>query len=176
MTASAMIRVNVAPGPFKSERSVSFEAEGQTHALIVDEQAVCGDRLAVQVVGDADDGHIWVQLPRDSLRGQQVKVPRTMVTVNPQAIRVVSTSSATTDWRATRADGTYLCDIRLDLFVNCQGSRYFIVKEGSLVKEGTFSCTDWDDETAREVLTLIMVKMCPGAEVHVGARRPSQAR
>jgi len=176
MTASAMIRVDVQAGPFKSERSVSFEAGGQTYALLVDEHAVWGDRLAVQVVGDAEDGHLWVQLPRDSLRGERVKLPRAIVTVNSAAIRVVSTSPATTEWRATRADGTYLCDIRLQLFVSWRGSHYCILNVGSLVTEGDFFCADWNDESAREVLTAIMVKMCPGAEVHVGDRRPAQAR
>jgi|HubBroStandDraft_6_1064221.scaffolds.fasta_scaffold168206_2 hypothetical protein len=90
-----------------------------------------------------------------------------------EAIRVVSTSLGTSDWRVERADGTYLCDIRIELSASYYGSRYYVLRDGHLQKEGTFTDDAWDDDAVRDVLTAIVRQTSPNATVTV-ERRPQR--
>lgn len=79
----AKIRVHVEPGVFRSERSVSFNAGGQTYAMLVDEQDVEGDLLNVMVLGESQ-GEVWIDLPREAIRGgRRVKLPRSSLIFEP---------------------------------------------------------------------------------------------
>lgn len=91
-----------------------------------------------------------------------------------EAIRVTATSPGTTDWRAEKADGTHLCDIRFELGARWYGSRYYVLRDGGLFKEGTFTFDVWDDEAARDVITAILRSMSPDADVTVEPRRPQR--
>ncbi len=90
-----------------------------------------------------------------------------------EMIRVVSTSPGTSDWRVERADGTQVCDIRIELSASYYGSRYFVLRGGRLEKEGTFTYDAWDDAAVREVLTAIVRQTSPDATVTV-ERRPQR--
>jgi hypothetical protein len=80
---NAKIRVDVKPGVFRSERSVSFTAGTETYAMLVDELDVQGDTLNVRVLGESDD-EVWVDLPRETLNtGRYVKLPRSSVIFQP---------------------------------------------------------------------------------------------
>jgi len=87
-------------------------------------------------------------------------------------IRVVSTSPGTRDWRAERADGSYLCTIRIDLSASLYGSRYYVLREGQVEDQGTFTFDVWDDDAVRDVITAIVKKVTsPNATVSV-VRQP----
>jgi hypothetical protein len=89
-------------------------------------------------------------------------------------IHVVSTTHGTSDWRVEKADGTYLCDVRLELSASFYGSRYYVLDGGQLKREGTFTFDVWDDGAAREVLTAIVKKwLAPDATVVV-ERQPQR--
>jgi hypothetical protein len=90
-----------------------------------------------------------------------------------ETIRVVSTSFGTSDWRVEQADGTYLYDIRIELSASYYGSRYFVLREGRMEKEGTFSYDAWDDDAVRDVLTAIVHQKYPNAAVTI-ERRPQR--
>jgi hypothetical protein len=83
----------------------------------------------------------------------------------PEAIRVVATTLGTSDWRVERADGTYLCDIRIELGSYC--SRYLVLRDGHFQKEGTFFRDVWDDDAVRHVLAAIVWQTSPNATVTV---------
>ena len=85
----------------------------------------------------------------------------------PEAIRVVPTGLGTADWRVEKADGTYACDIRIDLSAQLHGSRYFILRDGEFRKMGNFTVDFWDEEAVHEVLTEIVHEMYPGVQVTV---------
>jgi RNA polymerase sigma factor (sigma-70 family) len=84
-----------------------------------------------------------------------------------EAIRVVSTGLGTDDWRVERSDGTYLCDIRIELSASYYGSRYYVIRDGRLRKEGTFTFDAWDDAAVRDVPTAIVRQTSPKAAVSV---------
>jgi hypothetical protein len=87
--------------------------------------------------------------------------------VRSLALRAFVTSPGTADWRVEKADGTPLCDIRIRLSAKLHGSRYDVLREGGLLKQGTFTYERWDDETVRAVITGILRGVSPGAEVTV---------
>jgi hypothetical protein len=74
------LRVNVAPGMFQSERTVSFEAGGHRYVLVVDEQDIAADNtLKVYVVDERGDEAL-VDLPRDTFSsGSRVRVPSSVL-------------------------------------------------------------------------------------------------
>lgn len=73
------IKVEVRPGTFSSERSVSFAAAGQKYSLIVDETAVEDDALLVRIVDESAKDMI-IDLPSDTFTsGSRVRVPRELV-------------------------------------------------------------------------------------------------
>lgn len=64
-------------------------------------------------------------------------------------------------------DGTHICDIRLSISSMLNGSRYYIIQGGEVVKDGTFNFGLWDRETIRETLVAIVRSMYQGADVTV---------
>ncbi len=48
-------------------------------------------------------------------------------------------------------------------------SRYYVLVDGSVTKDGTFDFTLWDWDAARELLTAIVRTMCPNDELNVEA-------
>lgn len=70
------LRVEVQPGMFPSERTVTFEAGGRRYVLIVDEEDVKDGTLQVYVVAQGGDEAL-VDLPRDTFTsGSRVRIPR----------------------------------------------------------------------------------------------------
>src|SRR4051794_24851862 len=92
-----------------------------------------------------------------------------------ETFRVVSTSFGTSDWRVERTDGTYVCDIRIELSTGYYGSRYFVLREGRLQDEGSFTYDTWDDAAARNVVTAVLRKKYPDATVLVEPRAQRRA-
>ena len=78
----ARIRVEVSPASAGFERSVAFDVEGRTHTLLVDVRDLEDDLLLVHVVQEAGD-HLLVELPRPSLWGRFVRMPRDHVFAEP---------------------------------------------------------------------------------------------
>lgn len=73
------IRVDVGPGIFSMERSVSFEVNGEYYNSIVEAESLKGDELEVHVIADRGDNAI-VDLPRDTMTtGNRILVPKTML-------------------------------------------------------------------------------------------------
>jgi len=77
----------------------------------------------------------------------------------------VTPTYATSDWRASFEDGTYICDIRLS--ISSMLNRYHIIQDGKVVKDGTFTFGLWDRETIRDTLVAIVHSMYQSAEVTV---------
>lgn len=76
---NAKIRVDVAPGVFKSERSVSFKTEGRSYAMIVDASDIHGNTMNVQVLEEKND-QVVVALPREPLNaGRRVTLPKSFL-------------------------------------------------------------------------------------------------
>ena len=93
-----------------------------------------------------------------------------------ESIRVVPTTFGTADWRVEFADGKYVCDIRLEISSMMNASRYYVLTDGQLAKEGTFNFDAWDYEAAGELLSQIVRSMYPSASVDVRVpQRPSKA-
>jgi hypothetical protein len=83
MTPSpARIRVEVGPAAFSFERAVMFTAEGRLHAIVVDAQDLAGDLLRVDVVHEAGNDLV-IELPRPTLSGRFLKMPREQVLAEP---------------------------------------------------------------------------------------------
>jgi len=76
---NARIRVDVKPGVFSSERSVSFQAGGRSYSMLVDESDVHGDTMDVRVIGERN-GEVLVDLPRETMHsGKRVVLPKTFL-------------------------------------------------------------------------------------------------
>lgn len=72
----ARIRVDVGPGVFSSERSVSFQAGEISYAMLVDAEDVCDNTIPVSVLGEVGSD-VWVDLPRETINaGRRVRIPR----------------------------------------------------------------------------------------------------
>jgi hypothetical protein len=78
MAKKDRIRVKVEPGTFSSERSVSFEVNGQKYNLIVDEEAVKDDTLEVYVIAINDkEDKALIDLPRETFTsGSRIFIPK----------------------------------------------------------------------------------------------------
>lgn len=73
------IKVDVAPGMFSSERTVSFWTGSAKYQLFVDERLLRGNEMPVRIVDETPDDFI-VSLPSDTFTsGSTVSVPRKMV-------------------------------------------------------------------------------------------------
>lgn len=73
------IRVQVGPGIFASERSVSFRAGDTNYTLLVDADDVKGDTLEVYVIAE-NDKEALIDLPRDTFTlGNRIRVPKTIL-------------------------------------------------------------------------------------------------
>lgn len=73
------IKVNVQPGMFSSEKSVSFSANSEWYTLIVDESDLAGDELRIDVVDERPE-RLVIRLPRETLTsGRTISVPRELV-------------------------------------------------------------------------------------------------
>ena len=73
------IRVSVGPGIFSSERSASFEINGQQYNMIVDESSIQGDTMEVRVVAEGEKEAL-IDLPRDTFTtGNRLRVPRAIL-------------------------------------------------------------------------------------------------
>ena len=82
-------------------------------------------------------------------------------------IRVYPIGFGTRDWRVEFADGGQICDIRLSVSSIMNGSRYYIIVDGAVAKEGTFNFSVWDREAAGELLTKLVQNMYPDAAISV---------
>ena len=89
-----------------------------------------------------------------------------------ELIRVLPASYGTADWRVEFVDGKYICDIRLEISSMLNASRYYVLLDGVLGKEGTFTFSVWDHDAIRELLTAIVRSMY--AEARVEVRLPQQ--
>lgn len=90
-----------------------------------------------------------------------------------EAIHVVRTGFGKTDWRAEFAEsGSYICDIRIQLSLMLNGSRYYVLRDGKVVKDGSFNFDTWTEETERDLLTGIVRSMYPEATVTIDLARP----
>jgi hypothetical protein len=87
-------------------------------------------------------------------------------------IRVVPTSFGTSDWRVESGDKTYLCDIRLEISLTLNASRYYILRSGKLVREGTFNFRAWNDDATQELLIALVKSMYPHSKVTVELPTP----
>lgn len=73
------IKVEVQPGMFPSEKSVSFSADSQRYTLIVDDADLAGEDLKIEIVDEAP-GRWVVRLPRETFTsGRTLSVPRELV-------------------------------------------------------------------------------------------------
>lgn len=90
-------------------------------------------------------------------------------------IRVYPTSFGTSDWRVEFTDGRHICDIRLAISSILNGSRYYIIVDGMVAKEGTFNFGVWDWEAANELVTALVRNMYTDAEITVERPRPARA-
>ncbi|MDQ7814222.1 MAG: hypothetical protein RDU25_00225 [Patescibacteria group bacterium] len=90
-------------------------------------------------------------------------------------IRVYPTGLGTRDWRVEFADGRQICDIRLAVSSIMNGSRYYIIVDGTVTKEGTFDFAVWDWDAARELLTALVRSMYLDAEISVEIPQTSRA-
>lgn len=91
-----------------------------------------------------------------------------------EAIRVFPTSFGTSDWRVELVDGRYICDVRVEISAMLNASRYYVLHDGKLVKEGTFNFDVWDDDAVRELLTALVKSMYADATVTID--RPARMR
>jgi hypothetical protein len=80
----ARIRVEVDPAALTLERAVTFLVEGRLHTLVVDAADVEEDLLRVNVVQEAGE-HLLVELPRPSVSGRFVRMPREQVFAEPMS-------------------------------------------------------------------------------------------
>lgn len=93
-----------------------------------------------------------------------------------EAIHVIRTGFGKTDWRAEFADnGRYVCDIRIQLSSMLNGSHYYVLRDGKVVKDGSFNFDTWTEETERDLLTAIVRSMYPEATVTIDLTRPQRA-
>jgi len=75
----AAIKVEVSPGGFSSEKTVSFSTGLATYQLVLDECQLDGASLPVQILDETDDGYL-ISLPADTFTsGSTVRVPRQLV-------------------------------------------------------------------------------------------------
>jgi hypothetical protein len=82
----------------------------------------------------------------------------------------------TAEWRAVRANGDSLFEIRLQISSRLNGSRYFVIgPRGDVVRHGSFHFDAWDSPAIAEVLTAIVTTVAPGAEVDVAISPPQRA-
>jgi hypothetical protein len=89
-----------------------------------------------------------------------------------EVIRVVPISVGASDWRVESGDGKYLCDIRLEISLVWNASRYYILRDGKLVREGTFNFRAWNDDATQELLTALVKSMYPHAKITVEIPTP----
>jgi len=72
------------------------------------------------------------------------------------------------DWRVLTEDGRFICDINLMVSSMLNGSRYHILdKIGRVVKNGVFNFGVWDEDTIEQLLTELVHKVAPDAEVEI---------
>ena len=90
-------------------------------------------------------------------------------------IKVLSTGIGTSDWQVTFADGRAIYDIHLDLEATLRG-RYYILMDGAVRREGTFAAEAWDEDAIRELITAIVCRDYPEADVTVEVPRPRLQR
>jgi hypothetical protein len=90
-----------------------------------------------------------------------------------EAIRVVYTSRSRR-WRVEKLDGTYCCDIRLNVCTTSYTSEYLVLQDGSLYDRGRFVFDVLSDQAVRDVLrdvvAAVVRKHYPHAKVIFEAR------
>lgn len=76
----ASIKVDVLPGVFSSERTVSFSNGSTKYQLVLDESQLIGDgSLPVEILDESAEGYL-IGLPSDTFTsGSTVRVPRNLV-------------------------------------------------------------------------------------------------
>ncbi len=89
-------------------------------------------------------------------------------------IRVYPTSLGMSDWGVAFADGRHMCDIRLAISSILNASRYYVVVDDAVTKEGTFNFGVWDWDTVEELLKALVHSMYADAEVTVEVPRPAR--
>ncbi len=77
-TRIARIRVEVAPGPTRSKRWVSFMAYGRPHRVVVDARDVCGNALWVAVI-DEHPERTKIEIPLSITASYRIDMPKSSV-------------------------------------------------------------------------------------------------
>ena len=75
---TARIRVEVARGPSKSKRWVTFTTYGRPHALVVDARDVAGNTLWVAVIEERRE-QTMIEIPTSGVASYRVVMPRSSV-------------------------------------------------------------------------------------------------
>jgi hypothetical protein len=78
---------------------------------------------------------------------------------------------APSTWAVRFEDGAAICQIKLSISSMLNGSRYYVIVDDLVSKEGTFNFGVWDDATARDLLSRLVRSMYPDAAVTVQASR-----
>lgn len=79
MIKKGWLPVDVKPGLFSSERSVTFDTGKAKYSLIVDQADLSGGNLAVYIVAEQGNEAV-IALPRETFTsGSRVRVPREVV-------------------------------------------------------------------------------------------------
>lgn len=86
----ARLPVEVRPGMFERERSVSFSAEDRKYSLFVDQRDVVDNKIEVSIVTmDRGRGMALIDLPNDtSISGNRVYVPISILDLDRQPARL----------------------------------------------------------------------------------------
>ena len=75
----ASIKVEVLPGVFSSEKTVSFSNGLTRYQLVLDESQLIGGSLPVEILDESAEGYL-IGLPSDTFTsGSTVRVPRNLV-------------------------------------------------------------------------------------------------
>jgi len=75
----ASIKVEVLPGVFSSEKTVSFSNGSTRYQLVLDESQLIGGLLPVEILDESAESYL-ISLPSDTFTsGSTVRVPRTLV-------------------------------------------------------------------------------------------------
>jgi hypothetical protein len=79
--SKVFIPVKVGCGVFGSERSASWQVNGENYETIVDQSDIVGDKLRVDVI-EAHGDQVLIDLPRDCfVQGSRLVVPRSFLIV-----------------------------------------------------------------------------------------------
>jgi hypothetical protein len=75
-------------------------------------------------------------------------------------------------WHVQDEDQRNVYSIRLTISATLRGTWYVIRADGTVADHGTFSFHAWNEESAREVVSLILARVAPDAEVEIDTSQP----